>query len=54
MAQGAEPDALRWPRQVGWKGWRKAHEGGDIYILMADSNCYMAETKNIVKQLSSG
>ena len=35
----------------GWGG-REIQEGG-ICILMADSCCYMAETNNTVKQLSS-
>ena len=31
------------------KDWRKeVQEGGDIYILMADSLCFMAETNTIL------
>ena len=32
---------------------KEAQEGGDICILMADSDCCMAEVSTIVKQLSS-
>ena len=40
---------LWWHRGVGW-GWREAHQGGDICILVVDSHCCPAET-NIAKQL---
>ena len=39
---------------VGMGGGRDAQEEGDIYTLMTDSQCCMAETQhNIVKQLPS-
>jgi len=31
-------------KQTMFLGGRFRKEGGDIYILMADSHCYMAET----------
>jgi len=34
---------------MAWGGGRKeVQEGGDIYILMADSLCFMAETNTIL------
>ena len=45
ITQGAQLSALWQPRGVGWGGaGREVQEGGDMYILMADSCCCMAET----------
>ena len=44
IAQGAQFDALWWPRGAGWAGGREAQEGGDICILITDSQCCTAET----------
>ena len=35
-AQGDQLGALRWPREVGWEGERKAQRGGDMgmYVCM--------------------
>ena len=43
-----------WPGGVGTGGGREGQEEGDIYTLMTDSWCFMAETQhNTVKQLCS-
>lgn len=43
-----------WPGGLGMGGGREAQEEGDIYTLMTDSRCCMAETQhNTVKQLCS-
>ena len=43
---GAQPGALWWPRGVGWAcgGGREAHEGGHMYVHIADSLRCPAET----------
>ena len=49
VTQGAPPSAVWQPR--GWDGMadgREVPEGGDIYIPMADSWCYLAKTSTIL------
>ena len=44
ITQGTQPSALGQSRGVAPGGGREVQERGDIYILMADSRCCMAET----------
>ena len=45
ITQEAQSEALWWPRGVGLRGGgREAQEGGDTYILTADSGCCTVET----------
>ena len=52
ITQGAQPRALRQPRGVGWGGGRGGREGvqeeEDIYTLVADPCCGMAEANRIL------
>ena len=53
VPQGAQSSALRQPSGVDGEGdGREVQEGGDIYIPVADSCRYVAET-NTIKQLFS-